>query len=157
LQAQGQADATRLKAVAEAEATKAIGLAQAEACRAQGLAEATVVAAKGQAEAEAMAKKAEAFKQYNDAAMASMIVDKLPELVAAAAAPLSKIGTMTVLSTGGDNAGASKVTGDVLNVAAQSMAMIKGLTGIDVAEALKKDRKVLTDGAPLKREPANLS
>ncbi len=138
LQAQGAADATRLKAVAEAEATKAIGLAQAEAARAQGLAEATVVAARGQAEAEAMAKKAEAFKQYNDAAMASMIVEKLPDLVSAAAQPLSKIGSMTVLSTGGEGAGASKVTSDVLNVAAQSMMMVKGLTGIDLAEALKK-------------------
>jgi flotillin len=160
LQAQGAADATRLNAIANAEAAKAIGLANAEATRAQGLAEATIVAARGQAEAEAMSKKAEAFKQYNDAAMTSMIVEKLPDMIAAAASPLSKIGNMTVLSTGGEGAsgsGASRVTSDVLNVAAQSMAMIKGLTGIDVAEALKKDRKVLTDGAPLKREPANLS
>jgi len=143
LQAQGQADATRLRAMAEAEATKALGLAHAEATRAQGLADATVVAAKGQAEAEAMTKKAEAFKLYNDAAMASMIIDRLPELVAAAAAPLAKIGSMTVLSTGADGTGASKITNDVLNVAAQSMMMIKGLTGIDLADALKRDRKVI--------------
>jgi flotillin len=148
LQAQGQADATRLKAMADADATKAIGLAEAEAQRARGLAEATVVAAKGQAEAEAMAKKAEAFKLYNDAAMASMVVEKLPALVAAAASPLSKIGNMTVLSAGGAEGGASKITGDVLNVAAQSMMMIKGLTGIDIAEALKKDRSRLQDAAP---------
>jgi flotillin len=139
LQAQGEADARRLKAIAEAEATKAIGLAQAEASRAQGLAEATIVAAKGQAEAEAMTKKAEAFKLYNDAAMASMIIEKLPALVEAAAAPLSKIGSMTVLSTGSDSsAGASKITNDVLNVAAQSVTMVKGLTGIDLAQALKR-------------------
>lgn len=138
LQAQGAAEATRIKALAEAEATKAIGLATAEAQRAQGLAEATVVAAKGQAEAEAMAKRAEAFKQYNDAAMASMIVEKLPELVQAAAMPLSKIGQITVLSTGGDSMGASKVTTDVINVAAQSMTMLKGLTGIDLAEMIKR-------------------
>jgi flotillin len=147
LQAQGQADATRLKAMAEAEAIKATGLAQAEAARAQGLAEATVTAAKGQAEAEAMSKKAEAFKLYNDAAMASMIIDKLPMIVSAAASPLGKISSMTVLATGGsDGSGASKITGDVLNVAAQSMAMIKGMTGIDIAEALKRDRKQLSDG-----------
>ena len=145
-QAQGQADATRLRAMADAEATKIMGLAQAEASRAKGLAEATVTAAKGQAEAEAMTKKAEAFKQYNDAAMASMVVDKLPELVAAAAAPLSKIGSMTVLSTGGDGSGASKVTSDVISIAAQSMAMVKGLTGIDLADALRRDRKVLDGG-----------
>jgi flotillin len=147
LQAQGAADATRLNAMANAEAAKAIGLANAEACRAQGLAEAMVVAAKGQAEAEAMTKKAEAYKNYNDAAMTSMIVEQLPAMIAAASAPLSKIGTMTVLSTGGSGSGASKVTSDVLNVTAQSMAMIKGLTGIDIADVLKKDRKGLTDGS----------
>lgn len=149
LAAQGQAEATRLRALAEAEATKALGLAQAEAQRSQGLAEATVIAAKGAAEAEAMAKKADAFKMYNDAAMASMIVDKLPELVQAAAQPLSKIGQMTVLSTSGDSVGASKITGDVLNVAAQSLTMIKGLTGIDLSDALRRnpanDRKAIED------------
>jgi len=145
LQAQGQADATRLKAMADSEATKALGLAHAEATRAQGLAEATVTAAKGQAEAEAMAKKAEAYKLYNDAAMTSMIIEKLPEMIAAAAAPLAKIGNMTVLSTGNDG-GASKITNDVLNVATQSMMMIKGLTGIDIADALKRDRKVIDGG-----------
>ncbi len=146
LAAQGQADATRLRASAEAEAIKATGLANAESTRAQGLAEATVTAARGQAEAEAMTKKAEAFKLYNDAAMASMIIDRLPAIGSAAAAPLGKIGSMTVLSTGGDSSGPSKITNDVLNVAAQSMAMIKGMTGIDLAEALKRDRKQLSDG-----------
>jgi len=146
LQAQGQADATRLRAMAEADAIKATGLANAEANRAQGLAEAQVTAAKGQAEAEAMSKKAEAFKMYNDAAMASMIIDRLPAIVSAAAQPLTKVTSMTVLSTGGDGSGASKITNDVLNVAAQSMAMIKGMTGIDLAEALKRDRKQLVDG-----------
>lgn len=140
LQAQGQADATRLKAMAEAEAQKAVGLAQAEAQRAKGLAEASIIAAKGEAEAEAMAKKAEAFKQYNEAAMASMVVEKLPELVAAAASPLQKIGTMTVLATG-DTSGASKISADVLNVAAQGLTMVKGLTGIDVTNYLKRDDK----------------
>lgn len=141
LQAQGQAEAIRIRAMAEAEATKVNGLAQAEAQKAQGLAQASIIAARGDAEAEAMSKKAEAYKQYNDAAMASMIVEKLPDLVQAAAAPLSKIGQMTVLSTGGDGAGASRVTGDVMNVAAQSLAMVKGLTGIDLAESLRRDRE----------------
>jgi flotillin len=147
LAASGQAEATRMRAIAEAEAIKITGLAHAEAERAKGLAEATVTAAKGQAEAEAMAKKADAFKMYNDAAMASMIIDKLPAMIAAAAAPLSRISSMTVLATGSDGSGASKITNDVLNVAAQSMAMIKGMTGIDLSEALKKDRKQLTDGS----------
>ncbi len=140
LQAQGQADATRLRAMADADAQKALGLAQAEASRATGLAQAAVIAARGEAEAEAMAKKAEAFKQYNDAAIASMIIEKLPEMINAAAAPLSKVGSMTVLATG-DTIGASKITADVLNVAAQGLTMVKGLTGIDVTSYLRRDDK----------------
>ncbi|HEY9784767.1 MAG TPA: SPFH domain-containing protein [Candidatus Obscuribacterales bacterium] len=143
LTAKGQADATRLKAMAEAEATKAMGIAQAEAEKQQGLAQATVIAAKGQAEAEAMLKKAEAFKQYNDAALASMMIEKLPDLVSAAAQPMSKIGNVTVVSTGGEGIGANRLTNDVLNVAAQSLSLVKGLTGVDLTDVLKKDRKLL--------------
>ncbi|MCA9804272.1 MAG: flotillin family protein [Cyanobacteria bacterium HKST-UBA02] len=137
LKARGEANAVRIKAEAEAEAARAMGLAEAEADRARGLAQATIIAARGQAEAEAMAKKAEAFKQYNDAAMASMVIEKLPELVAAAAQPLSKIGNVTLLSTGGETSGMGKLTTDVLNVAAQGMTMVKGLTGIDLVETMK--------------------
>lgn len=139
MRAQGEADAIRLRAQAEAEAIRATGLAHAEAEKAKGLAEAAVIEAKGVAEAEAMAKKAEAFKQYNDAALSSMLIEKLPDVVNAAAAPLSKIGSMTVLSTGGEYTGAGKITNEVLNVAAQSLTLIKGLTGVDLAQTLRKD------------------
>jgi flotillin len=115
-----------------------MGIANAEASRAKGLAEAQVTAAKGQAEADAMSKKAEAYKQYNDAAVMQMIIDKLPDLVQAAASPLAKVGSITLLSTGGDTTGASKISGDVLNVAAQSLTMIKGLTGIDLADQMRR-------------------
>ncbi len=141
--AKGDAEAVRLRAQAEADATRQMGLAAAEAERAKGLAEATIVAAKGQAEAEAMAKKAEAFKQYNDAAMASMVIEKLPELVQAAAQPLSKIGNVTLLSTGGDTTGLGKITSDVLSVAAQGVTMVKGLTGIDLVDTMSRTHTVM--------------
>lgn len=157
LRAQGEADATRLRASAEAEAIKATGTAQADAAKARGLAEASIIAAKGQAEAAAMTQKAEAYKMYNDAAMASMIIEKLPDLVGAAAAPLAKVGQMTVLSTGGEG-GASRITSDVLNIAAQSLTMVKGLTGIDLAAQLArrtengapKDAKLIEERQPIK-------
>jgi flotillin len=90
-----------------------------------------------------MAKKAEAFKQYNDAAMASMVIDKLPELVQAAAQPLSKIGNVTLLSTGGDTTGLGKITADVLSVAAQGVTMVKGLTGIDLVDTMSRSHNDL--------------
>ncbi|MCB9468915.1 MAG: flotillin family protein [Candidatus Obscuribacterales bacterium] len=136
--ARGDANSTKLRAEADAEAARQMGLAHAEAERAKGLTQATIIAARGQAEAEAMAKKAEAYKQYNDAAMASMVIEKLPELVSAAAQPLSKIGNVTLLSTGGETSGMGKLTSDVINVAAQGMTMVKGLTGIDLVETMQK-------------------
>ncbi|HEY9789327.1 MAG TPA: SPFH domain-containing protein [Candidatus Obscuribacterales bacterium] len=136
LRAVGDAEATRVRAIAEAEAIRATGLAQAEAQKAQGLAEAQVIAAKGEAEAQAMMKKAEAYRMYNEAAIASMIIEKLPEVVSAAATPLSKIGNVTVLASSNDSIGASRLSNEVLNVAAQSMTLVKGLTGFDLAKAL---------------------
>lgn len=138
MRAQGEAEALRIRALAEAEATRAQGFAAAEARKAEGLAEAAVIAAKGDAEAQAMAKRAEAYKMYNDAAIASMIIEKLPQIVESASAPLSKIGQVTVLSTGGDSLGAGRLTQEVVNAAAQSMHLVKGLTGIDLQAALAK-------------------
>lgn len=138
LRALGEAEALRIRALAEAEAVKATGLAQAEAKKAQGLAEAAIIAAKGDAEAQAMVKRAEAYKMYNDAAIASMIIEKLPQIVESAAQPLSKIGNVTVLSTGGDGIGGSRLTQEVVNAAAQSLHLVKGLTGIDLAAAFSK-------------------
>lgn len=133
-----EAEALKVRAQAEAEATRLTGLATAEAKKAEGLAEAAVIAAKGDAEAQAMVKKAEAYKQYNDAAIASMIIDKLPQIVESAAAPLARIGQVTLLSTGGEGLGASRLTGEVLNAAAQGMHLVKGLTGVDIAAAFSK-------------------
>lgn len=147
LAAQGQAEATKLRAMSESESVRLMGIAHAESERAKGLSEAQVTAAKGQAEADAMAKKAEAYKQYNDAAIANMIVDKLPELVQAAASPLSKIGNITLLSTGSGDTGITKISSEVMGVAAQSFSMIKGLTGVDLTESLRKNISH-TNGAP---------
>jgi flotillin len=146
LEAKGQAEATKLRALADAEAAKALGLGQAEAEKAKGLAQAEIIKAQGQAEADAMQKRAESFKLYNQAAVASMLMQKLPEVVSAAAEPISKIGNLTVLATGGDSAGASKITSEVLNVAAQGLTMVKGLTGYDLSQALKANNQENKEG-----------
>ena len=135
--AEADACAARMRATVEADATKLKAAAEAEAIRCTGLAQAEVIGAQGEAEAEAMYRKAEALRRYNDAALSSMLIDKLPEIVAAAAAPLAKIGQMTVLTSGGETGAASRITQDVLGVAAQSLTMIKGLTGIDLTAKLR--------------------
>ena len=86
----------------------------------------------------------------------AMIIERLPEVVNAAATPLSKIGNVTVLATSGDSVGASRVSNEVLNVAAQSMTLIKGLTGFDLSAALSRKNPNLQSNGPVDAEPAKL-
>ena len=132
-----EAEAERIKRQKEAEgqasAIKSEGLAKAEAIKAAGLAEAEVIKAKGEAEAEAMLKKAEAYKQFNDAAMAQMIIEKLPYIASAIAQPLAK--TEKIIMIG--DSGASKITKDVTEIMAQLPETVKGLTGIDLVQMVQ--------------------
>jgi len=131
------AEADRIKKSKEAEAQsyaiKAEGAAKAEAIKAAGLAEAEIIKAKGEAEAEALARKAEAYKQFNDAAIAQMVIEKLPDIAAAIAQPLSKTEKIVMI---GDS-GASKITQDITAIMAQLPETIKGLTGVDITNILK--------------------
>ena len=122
----------------EAEAVKAKGLAEAEAVRAKGLAEAEVILAKGQAEAEAMRKKAEAWRAYNEAAIAQMFIEKLPELAKAIAEPLGRTEKITIISNGGDGIGASKVTKDIIDIIAQLPPVLEGVSGVNLKDLIAK-------------------
>jgi flotillin len=133
---QTEAEATRFRYEAEArgqaEAQKAKGLAQAEVVKATGTAEADVIALKGAAEAEAMAKKADSWKEYNQAAVTQLILQALPEIAKAISEPLSKTGSITIVNTGNDGAGANKVTQDVATIMAQLPPIIQNLSGLDL-------------------------
>jgi flotillin len=142
LEAQGQADASKARGVGEAEANRARGLAEAEVIRARGLAEAEVIRAKGEAEADAMKVKAAAFHEYNQAAVLDKLLTGMPEIVRAIAEPLSKVDKVTIVSTGGDNAhggmGASRITGDVMNMVAQVPALFELLSGTRIGDLMNR-------------------
>ena len=129
------------EAEAQAEAVKLAGQARAEAIKVQGQAEAEAIQARGLAEAEAMMKKAEAFKQYNDAAVIQMMIDRLPEIAKNVADPLSKTEKIVVIDNGGSGdgkgSGASKVSGYVTDIMAQLPASVEALTGVDLINVLK--------------------
>ncbi|MCL2223340.1 MAG: SPFH domain-containing protein [Defluviitaleaceae bacterium] len=128
-------------AQAEATAIKLDGQARAEAIRLQGQAEAEAIQAKGLAEAEAMMKKAEAFKQYNDAAVIQMLIERLPEIAKNVAAPLSQTEKIVVVDNGGGagggKSGAAKVAGYVTDIIAQLPETVEALTGVDLIDVLK--------------------
>jgi flotillin len=125
-EAAGEAAATRLRGEGEGQATKARGLAEAEVIQAQGF-----------AEAQAMQKKAEAWQQYTQAAIIQQIIEALPQVAEAIAQPLAQTDRIVVISSGGDGAGASKITADVTNIVAQVPATLEALTGVDLMDALK--------------------
>jgi flotillin len=140
LEAQGQADAARARGVGDAEANRARGLAEAEIIRAKGLAEAEVIRAKGEAEADAMKVKAAAFHEYNQAAVLDKLLTGMPEMVRAIAEPLSKVDKVTIVSTGNgkDGLGASRLTGDIVNMVAQVPALFELLSGTRIGDLMNR-------------------
>ncbi len=143
--ARGQADATKNIGVGEAEAQRAKGLAVAEVNKAQGLATADVVLATGQSEATAMAKKAEAWRAYNEAAIAQMFIERLPDIVRAVAEPLAKVEKIVVVSTGSGDAGAgtSKITKDIVDIVAQVPSILEATAGVDLKDLTKEIPKLM--------------
>ena len=137
------AEAAHYRKVQEATATgesiRLEGTARADAKRLEGMAEVDIIRERGKAEAEAMLKKAEAFKQYNDAAVTQMIIERLPEIAQAVASPLARTEKIIVVDNGGSQGGggASKVAGYVTDIISQLPHTVEALTGIDVLKAIK--------------------
>ena len=128
-----QAEITSATGAAEAGATKARGLAEADVTRQKGLAEAEVVKQKGLAEAAGSLEKAHAWQEYNEAAIAQLLIEKLPEIARAIAEPLTRIDKVTIVSTGqGQGTGASKLTQDIGQVMAELPPVVKALSGLDL-------------------------
>ncbi|MEG2708029.1 MAG: flotillin family protein [Vagococcus sp.] len=138
-----EALATKAKEIAEAEAEKfrveAMAEANAAQVRMEGQAKADAVLAQGQAQAEAKEKIAEAFKQYGEAAVLSMVLEILPELVKEASQPLGNIEKISVVDTGqgGKDGGANRITNYATNLLASSQETLKETTGLDVKDLLE--------------------
>ncbi|XP_041964481.1 flotillin-1b [Alosa sapidissima] len=131
-----EAERYRLEKLAEAERSQLIMEAEAEAesIRIKGEAEAFAVEAKGRAEAEQMAKKAEAFQQYEEGAMVDMLLEKIPLMAEEISKPLSMTKKLTMVSSGGSEVGAAKLTGEVLDIMTRLPATIEKLTGVNISQ-----------------------
>uniref|UniRef100_A0A3B4XUG7 Flotillin n=1 Tax=Seriola lalandi dorsalis TaxID=1841481 RepID=A0A3B4XUG7_SERLL len=121
------AEAQRLKLIMEAEA-------EAESIRIKGEAEAFAVEAKGRAEAEQMAKKAEAFQEYKDGAMVDMLLEKLPQMAEEISKPLCEAKKVTMVSSGGGEVGAAKLSGEVLEIMTRLPDAVEKLTGVNISQ-----------------------
>lgn len=136
---EADAEAERVRGVAQADVIRARGDAEAEAIRQRALAEADGLKAKLLAEAEGMKEKAVAYQQYNEAAVSQMLIERLPEIAAAVASPLSKIDRITLVnSAGGNGTGIDQVTRGVTDVLSQLPAVAEMLGGINLPELIKR-------------------
>ncbi|QEO13067.1 flotillin family protein [Agromyces intestinalis] len=125
-----EAAATAVRFAGEAERDRQVALAA--GIRADGEARAAAVQAEGLADAAATDAKAEALKKYGEAALAQEIISRLPEIIRAAAEPISAIDKLTVVSTDG----ASALTKTVGQVLGEGTEVVKSLTGLDVSAVL---------------------
>ena len=123
-EAERAAEAAKFAKQQEAEGIALVGRAEAEAIRQKGL-----------AEAEAMKQKAEAYKQYNDAAVAEMMIKVLPDIAKSVAQPLSAIDKVSII--GGDAGGVPGISGNVPVLMAQTIEAMKEATGIDMKEIVR--------------------
>ena len=133
-QAQGEAERVKLAGEAQARVVEVIAEATAKQTTLEGNAEAGIVLSKGEAEAKALALRAEAYRQFNEAAIIQTVLSMLPEIVRAAAEPMSHIDHLTVLS----NDGASDLVRNVTRTVTEAGTTVKGLTGIDIPDLLNK-------------------
>ena len=117
LRAEASAQQIRVQATAQAEATRLNGQAEADAIKARGLAEADAIRARMEAEASGIERRAAALSQNQEAVIAQQIAERLPEIVAAAAAPFEHVGQFTVLN------GAQGVTGALAEIIQQAGAL----------------------------------
>uniref|UniRef100_A0A672MCI8 Flotillin n=1 Tax=Sinocyclocheilus grahami TaxID=75366 RepID=A0A672MCI8_SINGR len=102
----------------------------------KGEAEAFAMEAKGRAEAEQMTKKAEAFKEYKEGAMVDMLLEKLPLMAEEISKPLCAARKVTMVSSGGSEVGAAKLTGEVLEIMTRLPSAVEKLTGVNISQAV---------------------
>lgn len=129
--------------------------AEAAGIAAKGRAEAEAIKAKGEAEAAAMLRRAEAYKQYNGAAMAEMMIRILPQMAAEIAKPMTAIDHISIYGTGDTAGGASQVSGNLPLVMKQVFDTMSAATGVDFTEIMrantydaKVNRNIHVEGDP---------
>jgi flotillin len=130
LEFQGAGEAAKIAQVAKADAGRVLAVGEAEA---------EVIKKKLLAEAEGMQRKAEAWKQFNEAAVLNMIVEKMPELAQAFATQLGAIDKINIIEmgNGGGSGGIGKIMGTVGGGMTAMLSMLKDQFGIDVARLMQ--------------------
>ena len=101
-----------------------------------GEAEAAAIRAKGNAEAAVIREKQQAYPNYAEERMVSIITEKLPAIAEAVAAPLKNAGKMTFVSS--DGSAGSRLTNDISQIMGQLPDTVEALTGVNLKRVMKR-------------------
>ena len=154
-ESENKARAFEIDAQAQARAVAERGRAEADAVKASGTAEASAIAEKGKAEAEAVLASAEAYKQFNQAAVLSQILEALPKIAHEVSAPYSNIESLSVVSSDGG----AKLSKNIATGMRETIDLLKSTTGLDLGEFLQSamDQQEQDSDRPQERpEPGSL-
>merc|ERR1712112_402765 len=116
-----EAEAYKVQTVAEGRRTQLVENATADAKKIKLI---------GRAEAESMRMKADAYRQYGDAAILSLVLETLPQVAAEVAAPLAKTQDIVLLG------GCDKTTNEMSKLMSNLPSAVQALTGVDITGAL---------------------
>ena len=154
-ESENKARAFESDAQAQARAVAERGRAEADAVKASGTAEASAIAEKGKAEAEAVLASAEAYKQFNQEAVLSQILEALPKIAHEVSAPYSNIESLSVVSSDGE----AKLSKNIATGMRETIDLLKSTTGLDLGEFLQSamDQQEQDSDRPQERpEPGSL-
>jgi flotillin len=145
-------------AAAQAREILAVAEARREELAAIGAGEADALRLKGLAEAEAMAAKARSWQSYNQAAITDRLLEILPSLASAVAAPLARTDKIVLIGGGNDGAGtgAAKITRDVTQVISELPAVVEALTGFKLEDLARRTPGFENGGAEAEAEAEEL-
>ena len=142
LEFQGAGEAAKIAQIGKAEAAKVLAIGEAEA---------EVIKKKLLAEAEGLQKKAEAWKNFNEAAVINLVVEKMPELAQAFATQLAGIDKINIIEMGNGHAsgsgGIGKVMGTVGGGMTAMLSMLKDQFGVDVARLMQAKTDAAAEAA----------
>jgi flotillin len=132
LEFEGAGEASKIERIGRAEAAKVLAIGEAEA---------EVIKKKLLAEAEGLQSKAAAWKNFNEAAVLNMVVDKMPELARAFATQLAGIDKINIIEMGNGHGtgsgGVAKVMGTVGGGMTAMLAMLKDQFGVDIQRLME--------------------
>ena len=144
LEFEGAGQAAKIETVGRAEAAKVLAVGEAEA---------EVIKKKLLAEAEGLQKKAEAWKNFNEAAVINMVVEKMPDLAQAFATQLAGIDKINIIEMGNGSVGSGGI-GKVMSTVGGGMtamlSMLKDEFGIDIARLMQAKTEAAAEEADKK-------